>query len=216
MKGRYGKTMLVSTLKGSRVKNVLQAGLDRLSTYGILSNMTLDELKVWVEALIKARCLTVSTGEYPLISLSELGDDVMRERKGIELTVPGVNVSRPVHRSTPPTAETTGRKVSLTLDETYALYRSGLSISEISTRRGLKEETIEQHLAECISEGRPFEISRHVDAADFALIKNAIAKHGSERLRPLHDVLPEHITYGMIKFVIAYLERAKSSSATGT
>jgi ATP-dependent DNA helicase RecQ len=215
MKGRYGKTMLVSTLKGSRVKNVLQAGLDRLSTYGILSDMTLDELKIWVDALVRAKCLTVSAGEYPLISLSDFGDDVMRERKSVELPLPIEKSSAPAHRPKSPTAEKSESKVSLTIDETYALYSRGFSISEISKRRGIREETIEQHLAECIREGRPFEISRHVDQADFALIKNAIAKHGCEKLRPLHDVLPEHITYAMIKFVIAYLQRANSRSPVG-
>ncbi|OYV48997.1 MAG: hypothetical protein B7X06_00200 [Verrucomicrobia bacterium 21-51-4] len=45
--GRFGKTRVVEMLRGSRSANVLSAGLDRLSTYGILkteSKETLDEL----------------------------------------------------------------------------------------------------------------------------------------------------------------------------
>ena len=88
MRGRFGKKMLAATLKGSRAKNVLHAGLDKLSTYGLLSNLTLDELEMWVDTLVRARCLSVTTGEYPTVSLSELGDDVMRERQAVELAFP--------------------------------------------------------------------------------------------------------------------------------
>jgi superfamily II DNA helicase RecQ len=42
MQGRFGKGLLASTLRGSRARNVAQMGLDRLSTYGILSDMTHD------------------------------------------------------------------------------------------------------------------------------------------------------------------------------
>jgi ATP-dependent DNA helicase RecQ len=80
---------------------------------------------------------------------------------------------------------------------------------EIAERRGLREQTIEEHLAECILEGRAVEISRHVSATDFDLIKNAIALHGSARLKPLRDALPDHITYGMIRFAVAHLHRAE-------
>ena len=57
MQGRFGKGMLASTLRGSRARNVLQAGLDQLSTYGILDDMTQDELMIYIDALVAGRCL---------------------------------------------------------------------------------------------------------------------------------------------------------------
>ncbi len=95
-----------------------------------------------------------------------------------------------------------------TIDETYALYDAGLSVEEISERRGLTEMTIEKHLADCILEGRPLDLSRFVSDADRALIEQAIDQLGDERLRPLRDALPTHITYGMIRFVVADLQCA--------
>jgi len=213
LKGRFGKRVLAATLKGSRAKNVLQAGLDQLSTYGLLPDLTLDELLVWVDALVRAGCLRVNAGEFPTISISEFGADVMRELRNVELDIPteADACPKPVLRYS--SAAQTGTRGILTVDETYALYCRGLSTSEISTRRGLREQTIEEHLVECILQGRAVELSRHVNASDSVLIENAIREHGTAKLRPIREALPEHITYGMIKFVIAFQQRAKAMSA---
>lgn len=87
MQGRFGKGMLASSLRGSRARNVLDAGLDKLSTYGILDGRTQDELLVYIDALVVAGCLRVTPGAYPTVSLSELGGDVMRQRAHVELAL---------------------------------------------------------------------------------------------------------------------------------
>jgi ATP-dependent DNA helicase RecQ len=68
--------------------------------------------------------------------------------------------------------------------------------------------TVEKHLADCITEGRPFDLSPHVAEADRALIERAVERLGAERLKPLRDALPHHVTYRMIRFVVAELQRA--------
>jgi ATP-dependent DNA helicase RecQ len=87
-----------------------------------------------------------------------------------------------------------------------------MTIEEISNERGLNVMTIEKHLADCIVAGRPFDITRHVSAQDRALIERAIDELGTERLKPLRDALPRHITYRMIRFVVADLQRTTTSS----
>jgi ATP-dependent DNA helicase RecQ len=88
MKGRFGKTMLAATLRGSAAKNVIKARLNALSTYGLLSDMTQDDILLYVDALVAARCLQVTPGEYPMVVITELGDAVMRERERVELALP--------------------------------------------------------------------------------------------------------------------------------
>jgi ATP-dependent DNA helicase RecQ len=88
MNGRFGKKMLVSTLRGSSAKQVLTAGLNELSTYGLLKDMAQDEVQFYIDALIAARCLRVSGGAYPTISTTDLGDRVMREQEQITLALP--------------------------------------------------------------------------------------------------------------------------------
>jgi ATP-dependent DNA helicase RecQ len=88
MKGRFGKHMIAATLRGSTAKNVMQANLNELSTYGLLSDMGQDEILVFIDALVAARCLQVTGGPYPIISLTELGGRVMREQEQVELALP--------------------------------------------------------------------------------------------------------------------------------
>ena len=87
MNGRFGKKLLISTLRGSAAKQVLTAKLNELSTYGLLKDMAQDELEIYIDALIDARCLKVKPGAYPTISTTELGDRVMREQESINLSL---------------------------------------------------------------------------------------------------------------------------------
>jgi RecQ family ATP-dependent DNA helicase len=217
MQGRFGKAMLASTLRGSRAKNVIQAGLDQLSTYGILDDMTQDELMVYIDALVAAGCLTVTGGAYPTVSLSALGNDVMRERAVVELALQStplsaLSVASPSSAAAHTASAATLKKQVSTVDETYTLYCEGLSIEEISRRRGLTEITIEKHLADCIMQGRDIDLSQHVRDADRALIEVAVDQLGTQLLKPLRDALPSHINYRMIRFVVADLQRAEQTS----
>jgi ATP-dependent DNA helicase RecQ len=88
MKGRFGKRILAATLRGSASKNVLDAQLNDLSTYGLLKDMAQDEILLFIEALISAQCLSVTKGQYPTVSITELGNRVMLEKDKVELSLP--------------------------------------------------------------------------------------------------------------------------------
>ena len=87
MNGRFGRKMPVLTLCGSASKQVKEAGLNQLSTYGLLKDMAEDELQQYIEALIGANCLQVRGGAYPTISTTALGDRVMREQEKIWISL---------------------------------------------------------------------------------------------------------------------------------
>ncbi|HJR07034.1 MAG TPA: RecQ family ATP-dependent DNA helicase [Pyrinomonadaceae bacterium] len=213
MEGRYGKGILAATLRGSRSAKISQFGLERLSTYGILSNMTQDEILLYIDALVSAGALRVTGGTYPTVSITALGQDVMRERCAIELALPvtAPPVSPRVSSASAVAKAINAPRVS-TVDETYAFYEAGMTIEEISVERRIAEMTVEKHLADCIVEGRPFDISRHVNERDRALIEEAVRRIGDERLKPLRDALPRHISYRMIRFVVADLQRAANAN----
>jgi ATP-dependent DNA helicase RecQ len=218
MGGRFGKGMLASTLRGSRSAKLSQMGLDRLSTYGILSGMTQDEILLYVDALVAAGCLHVAPGAYPTIAITQLGNEVMRERGSVKLPLPPLRLQTSYGAATSTRAASrvesragAAPKAS-TVDETYALYEQGLTVEEICARRGLTEITVEGHLASCILEGRAFDVSQFVTPEDRAEIERAAADIGTERLKPLRETLPRHITYRMIRFVVADLQRAKGDA----
>src|SRR5204863_1892870 len=105
MGGRFGKGMLAATLRGSRSSKLAQSGLDQLSTYGILSGMTQDEILLYVDALVAAGCLHVTGGAYPTVSLTQQGNDVMRERETARLALPAlVSDSPSINPSSSPAA----------------------------------------------------------------------------------------------------------------
>jgi ATP-dependent DNA helicase RecQ len=211
MGGRFGKGMLASALRGSRSAKLSQAGLDQLSTYGILSGMTQDEILLYVDALVAAGCLHVTGGAYPMVSLTPEGGEVMRERATVPLRLPPLYTG-PAYAATPSRtslrANAPAAPKTSTVDETYALHEQGLTVEEICAQRGLTEITVEGHLADCILRGRPFDVSQFVSAEDRAHIERAAAGLGTERLKPLREALPRHITYRMIRFVVADLQRA--------
>lgn len=186
MKGRFGKHVLAATLRGSAAKNVMQAHLNQLSTYGLLQDMRQDDLLIFIDALVTARCLKVSRGEYPTVSITELGERVMRELEEVRLSLP----VRDDFILTP------------TALQTYALFCRGLSVSEIASQRELVSSTIEGHLLDCIRDGLEVDISRLVSEAERKLIEEALASQGPVRLRVLRESLPENISYNMIRFVL--------------
>ena len=55
---------------------------------------------------------------------------------------------------------------------------------------------------ECIAAGLPVDLARLVSDSDRAQIEKAIAEHGTDKLKPLREALPESITYNMIRFVV--------------
>jgi ATP-dependent DNA helicase RecQ len=87
MNDRFGKGTVAAVLGGSTSKQVKENNLDMLSTYGLLRDMTRDEITDYIRALIDARCIRVSSGAYPTLSLTPLGRDVMTGRAETKLEI---------------------------------------------------------------------------------------------------------------------------------
>lgn len=202
MKGRFGKSVLASTLRGSAAKNVMQAHLNELSTYGLLSEMRQEDILVYIESLCDAGCLQVSKGEYPTVSLSELGGRVMRLQEQVQLAIPDGPVPRRdlEEDGPPPTAR-----------QSFALHSQGMSVAEIAAHRGLVPNTIEGHLVDCLLAGFEVDISKFVSVEQREMIEQAIDDHGTEKLKPLRESLPETITYNQIRFVVAQFLKSRSA-----
>jgi len=86
--GRFGRGKVVMMLLGSRSQEVVAAGLDKLSTYGLLREQGSGYLNGLFRALTEAGLIRVETGEYPLITLSERGERVMQGSRNYRLAWP--------------------------------------------------------------------------------------------------------------------------------
>lgn len=78
MKERYGTTLVADVLKGSKNKKVLELGFDSLSTYGILKEYTVKEIKDLINLFIAEDYLCLAGTEYPVIRLREKAVPVLK------------------------------------------------------------------------------------------------------------------------------------------
>lgn len=85
---------------------------------------------------------------------------------------------------------------------TYNLYNSGKSIDEIANIRELTKTTIENHLLKCYENDLDIDLTKCINTQYENDIISAITKLGSEKLRPLKDILPEEVSYFDIKYYV--------------
>ncbi len=76
MKRPYGIGVIVDVLKASKNKKLMELGLDKISTYGIMKNYTKDGLKEFINTLISHRYIDYG-GEYPVVTLNSNSKDIL-------------------------------------------------------------------------------------------------------------------------------------------
>jgi len=85
----YGRGRIVQMLAGSKSQEILSAKLDQLSTYGILRSQGVGYLNRLMRSLSDAGLVeTTNTGDYPLMTLTDFGDRVMRGEATYQLVWP--------------------------------------------------------------------------------------------------------------------------------
>jgi len=83
MNERFGITMIADVLKGSQNKNVLKFHFDTLSTYGILSERTVKDIKLIIQRLAATQYLTLTESEYPVVKLTQNAYAVMKGQSSV-------------------------------------------------------------------------------------------------------------------------------------
>lgn len=83
MEQRYGSTLVAQVLKGSKNKKVLSFGLNRLSTYGIMSEYTEKELRLMISILISQGYLALTQSQYPIVRLTKNSIPVLKDKEKV-------------------------------------------------------------------------------------------------------------------------------------
>ncbi|MEI6082825.1 MAG: ATP-dependent DNA helicase RecQ [Verrucomicrobiota bacterium] len=135
--GRFGRARIAQTLTGSRSKEVVDARLDQLSTYGLLAEQGSDYVWSLLDSLIRAGCIAVGGDRFPTLSITDLGREVMLKQKTIPLTMPAANVGaasapRPARKKAAGTAATPPADYNNNVFEALKKWRR-----ETSTRMGI-------------------------------------------------------------------------------
>jgi ATP-dependent DNA helicase RecQ len=93
---------------------------------------------------------------------------------------------------------------SLTIQQTFGMFKDGLGISEIAEQRHLSQQTIENHLAVFIANGE-LNINKLVPQNKLDKIMEVIKATGQiNALKPLKDLLGDEFTYGEIRLGLEY------------
>jgi ATP-dependent DNA helicase RecQ len=75
---RFGANMIALTLKGSQNKKVLNFGLDKLSTYGIMEEYSTKEIVELINILATEGYLIITQDKFPIAKLSQLSKNVLK------------------------------------------------------------------------------------------------------------------------------------------
>ncbi len=88
MKGRYGRKAVIDVLIGSRRASVVDRGLDRLSTFGLLKKEGEAYVRQVLNELIRDGSARIAEGEYPLVELTARGSQVIWRKVPLKLILP--------------------------------------------------------------------------------------------------------------------------------
>ncbi len=203
-----GQTKLAQILAGSRSREIVRFRYDTLRAYGRLAQLRRKEISELITQLVAMGYLKSVGSEYPILRLTPAGEEALRTKAAIPLQLP--------YEVRPDDGRLRAeREAGGTVALTGQLFAQGLSPGQIAVQRGLTEDTIYDHLAQLIAEGK-LEIGVVVPSEVRCQIEAAIEAVGSaEKLAPIKAQLPVGISYGVIRCVAAAWERERQSSPHG-
>ncbi|MGB2718085.1 MAG: DNA helicase RecQ [Vicinamibacterales bacterium] len=85
---RFGALHVTNVLRGSAIEQVTARGHDALTTFGLLKDCTVPEVRGYIEQLIAHALLRQTNDEYPVLSLTKSGVALLRDAGAVpELTL---------------------------------------------------------------------------------------------------------------------------------
>ncbi len=88
--GRFGKGRIIQMLVGSKSKEIVDAGHDQLTTYGLLKDVGTHALHPLFAEIEKLGLIETSGGEYPKVTLTARGAQVMKRGENVKMRWPSM------------------------------------------------------------------------------------------------------------------------------
>ncbi len=168
--------------------------------YMVANQATLKEIATFLPFTKKSLMKISGFGKA---KAEKYGDDILDAvqdfctRHNIESNMDSKPENQKKERKKRPLEEKTPTNIT-----TYNLFKEGKSLAEIAKERNMTPGTIEGHLAPFIAGGE-IDIDKVVSKEKQLLVKEAILIHGRLSTKTLKDNLPENISYGEIRMVMA-------------
>ena len=184
------------------IRNTI-ARQENVPAYVIFSDATLTDLATYLP-LTNSDLLKISgfgevkTERYGTPFLEAVQDYCLKEKLATRIALKEPKRQR---KTTPAPEQASDTKLV-----SYNLYQQGNSIEAIAAERKLSLSTIETHLSYFITTGQ-LQIDKMVQPEKQKLIEKAVKEYGDAAMRTLKDNLPEEISYGEIRFVLAAMNK---------
>ncbi|HEX4612267.1 MAG TPA: RecQ family ATP-dependent DNA helicase, partial [Urbifossiella sp.] len=104
VKESFGVSHVLDILKGANTEGIRSRGHDKVSTYGLLEDVTKNDLRDWIYQLVGQGALAVSEGEYPILKLTTASWSVMKGEQSVRLIRLARRTRRGRDRDAAPTA----------------------------------------------------------------------------------------------------------------
>ncbi len=91
---RFGRGKIVQMLVGSKSQDILSSGLNQLKTYGMLKDKGTGYVNGVMRSLLDRGLLRTENGEYPVITLTPLGESVMLGKSSYQLIWPNPSAEK--------------------------------------------------------------------------------------------------------------------------
>lgn len=95
-----------------------------------------------------------------------------------------------------------------TFDETFKLYKKGMSVNEIAVERSLNPVTIFSHIAKLFADGKAIDLYDFVTKEEVEKVKIAKKELGSpDMLKPYYEYFEDKVGYTTIRMALAILSK---------
>lgn len=88
MRERFGLTLVAQVLKGSNDKRVKQLHFEELSTYGLMKERSLADIKLLIQRFIATDYLALTESQYPVLTLQPSAYAVLKGQEKVYQAIP--------------------------------------------------------------------------------------------------------------------------------
>ncbi|MGN0696147.1 MAG: DNA helicase RecQ [Oscillospiraceae bacterium] len=88
MDQRFGASTVIDVLRGSKAKKIYELGFDRLSTYGIMAETSVETLRYLLSVLQNMGYIVREGEEYPILKITPKAMAVLKGRETVEANMP--------------------------------------------------------------------------------------------------------------------------------
>ena len=217
--------MMTKFLWWSKDKKIIEWNMDKRENFWALEDLTSELIQAVIEALISLDYLYKTEWKYPLLWITDawkvaiiranfLKDDNRELQHYIKMKIwPSLSKSKKITRTSKSLVSTWIWKIN-TYSKTLKLYKSWISLKEISEKREMTSQTIESHIVKLYEQwdlSLP-ELMKLVSFSNLKSVKEVINTKLSgitEPLKPIKDELikqgKKDISYFDIKVAIAMI-----------